>query len=76
MNKTLQLRSYLRGTHKEKQLMEFSDHEGMTRCHRCRDIEKNYTYIPVLGGIYVCDKCGRKWDRWGLAVFKEMIGFE
>ena len=76
MNKTLQLRSHLRRCHKQHLLMEFSDHDGMTKCARCGEIEKGYTYKYILGGIYVCDRCNRKWDRWGLPMFKEMIHVE
>ena len=76
MNKTIRLRRTIRAMQKPQMLMHFEDHDGHTRCHRCNETAKAYTYIPVLGDIYLCGKCRIKWDRWGLAIFKEMINYE
>ena len=76
LNRKIRLLRHLRMMQKPKLLMDFSDHEGFTACQCCGEIENGYTYIPVLGNMYVCDKHRYKWDRWGLPIFKEMINVE
>ena len=56
-------------------MMTFEDKVGLTHCERCGAIENAYYRLPVLQMI-VCRICHFKWDRWGLGMFKEMIGFE
>ena len=75
MNKTIILRRYLRSIQRPL-MMEYSEHESFSVCVRCNETVKAYTYIPVLENIFVCDKCMRKWTRWGISLFKDMINYE
>ena len=76
MNKTIRIRRTIRMLQKPSLLMDYSQHNSFTVCQCCNEPANHYTYIPVLGNIFVCDSCKVKWDRWGLPLFKEMIGFE
>ena len=77
MNKTIQVRRTLRRMQKPQLLMHFADHNEITGCHKCNETVNHYTYIPVLGNIYLCSKCKVRWNGpWGLTIFKEMINVE
>ena len=76
MNRKIKLFRWIRQQQRPKLLMDFSDHDGHTACMCCSDIMHAYTYLPVLGNMYVCDKHKRKWEKWGLVMFKEMINSE
>ena len=76
MNKTIRVRRTVRMLQKPELLMDFKDYNEITRCHKCNEPSNVYTYKLVLGNIYLCPACTIKWDRWGIMIFKEMIGFE
>ena len=76
MNKTFGINTFMR-MFNDRILMEFSDHESITKCQRCNDSAKHYYYIPVLNNMYICPRCHSGWYRnWGIIVFKEMINNE
>ena len=77
MNKTIRVRRTVRMLQKPDLLMDFNDYTEITRCHKCNEPSKAYTYIPVLGNIYLCGSCMVRWfGPWGLTIFKEMINYE
>ena len=58
------------------ELREFHKHSGTTKCDNCLEPSNTYLiYIPLIG-MWVCQRCHWKWDRWAFRLFKEMIGFE